>query len=182
MDDDAQRVSEAIAKDLQDNYGVHALPYRIDYNAYVNLMHFLTNCDGESVTLYCAGAGGLTDYAFAMVDLIKRHGDVTGYLVGTAYSCHSLIFSACQHRYVTPHSAIATHQPSFEVTGGTADVIHRAAFRLGRIERQIVDLYVSASNQDAEWWGAFMKNDLEGDFRFLEASNMIAIEMAQELK
>lgn len=93
--------------------GVIVLPDVLEHSVYELFVEALViDRPTDEIRVYCKGKGGDSRTAFAIVDLITQHGNVTGVLVGEAMSSHVPIWASCQRRYVSPHGVIGLHRVS----------------------------------------------------------------------
>ena len=175
--DDAPEVPRVEVINSLAELNVFALPRDINYESYVELLNFLALHPDEAV-LYCAGSGGDVDYGLASVDLIRKHGKVTGILVGAAYSCSSVIYAACSKRYVGRYGFLGVHRPYINDTHGNSTQLSGHGTGLSISHRQMVEVYVEASQRDSKWWNDKLNKTREGFFTRLNAETLVSIGMA----
>lgn len=164
-----------------EEFNTYVLPKEIDYDAYVEFIGFITPYWNGVVSVHCNGSGGETDYAFAIVDLIREHGKVSTYLTGMAFSCHSVIFAAGAERFVSEHGAIGIHQPYFENSTGSADAFQERSNRLDNLKAQIAKIYAYASNKETSWWLDRINSISDGRFKRYGADMLIHLDFAQPM-
>lgn len=109
----------------------------------------------EPITLHCAGAGGDAHTLFQMISLIRQHGRFTGVLNADAASAHSLLFAACQTRYVSPLGSISVHR-CLTIEGGQMNYQSALASvkRYERIDDLNAQIMADACTPDygADFW------------------------------
>jgi len=162
-------------------YGVAVLPNKIDEAAYELMLDVTLIRRGNPIYLYCAGAGGSTWDALAMVDLIQEQGRVIGLQPGTAASAHLDIFLGCSQRFVFPHAGIGVHEAGYSHNGDTFDMRGARSFAddLVRLNEQIAHLYAAASNRDVAWWRELLKEVGNTGCRWFGADEILSMGMAR---
>lgn len=163
--------------------GVMALGSEIDHETYRYVLEALLLHPGP-VQLYCAGDGGDSGCALAIVDLIGQHGQVTGMLPGHAMSNHVTVWAACQNRYVFPMGRIGVHKVAWESVNGRTDgqSLTRWAKAFDDIERDIATVLAGASDQDVQWWLQRMQHAGSGGIVEFDAKTLIALGMARPIR
>lgn len=177
--------SDALAIDLIEFKRI-VLPSRIDESAlalFANLATYAwTHLPGERIELWCAGNGGQADETRAICDLIREHGHFDGILAGVAYSAHSIIWAACDRRYVYPSAQLGVHRTVYtysEPTQFTASQFELMWKTAQAADLFMVETYALASDKDVDWW---MEKAYDGELTTrLSASELIAIGMAQPI-
>jgi ATP-dependent protease ClpP protease subunit len=136
---------------LLEEVGIIILPARITHETYAMVAESLVRRE-KAIRLLVNGTGGEISSAFAMVDLIREHGQVTGLLLGEADSSHGVIWLACRHRYVYPSAALGVHMPALErhgyVDSQEAYLVH---LDMKRYEDLLVDLLQHSCPQDIDF-------------------------------
>lgn len=160
---------------------IYALPEDIDFDTYAEVLEFLTIYKDDPVTIHCAGGGGSTDVAFAIVDLIRQHGAVRTALMGAAYSSHVIVFASGRDRQVSQHAQIGIHRPYFERVGGHAGELTNRAFYLHDLERQIAELFSDASKHSDGWWLDVIRSVERGGWVHYNSQSIISMGLAQPL-
>jgi ATP-dependent protease ClpP protease subunit len=134
----------------------------------------------KPLALHCHGNGGTVSTALAIVDLIQQDGNIHGFLLGTATSAHTMIWAACQHRYVYPHAGIEIHPVATGAWESRLQEEDYANYRhsIGWQNKQILWIYANASTKSVKWW---KKQYRKGGYTCvnLPAKKLIQIGMAQ---
>lgn len=94
---------------LLDETAVLMLPEVIDHDAYQMVLEACLMRQDKGIHLFCRGDGGSSRDAYAIIDVIRDHGNVTGFLPGDACSMHAIIWAACAKRFVYPLGTIGLH-------------------------------------------------------------------------
>lgn len=93
--------------------GIITLPSEITDSAFQEFFPALKFArewqEEKPIKLYITGFGGAGDIALAICNMIAEDGNVDGYLAGGGYSCHALIWTACNERYCYPYSILGIH-------------------------------------------------------------------------
>lgn len=179
---ESSSIPPELVESLAEN-AIYALPEYMEYDTYVGVLDFLETLHDQPVTIYCAGNGGSIDHSFAVVDLIRKHGNVTTVLAGAAYSANSSVFCAGATRLVSEHAYLAVHRPYVTLEGGNATLLLSHARNLERSTEAMARIYARAAKPvyDVQWWVRKMNNVKEGHFTRLRADRMIEMGMAQPL-
>lgn len=157
--------------------GVIVLPYIIEHETYAMMVEALM-MHPKPLKLYCRGGGGDVASAFAIIDLIREHGNVSGMLLGEANSSHGVIWAGCQKRYVYPNGVLGVHMPSQQWQGAVdSREAWLLALEMERYENQIAELYKSICSKEVDWKQAMAATGSSG-MRFLDASWLIENGMA----
>lgn len=94
---------------LLDETAVLILPEVIEHDTYEMVLEACLFRHAKGIHLFCRGNGGSSRDAYAIIDVIQDHGNVTGFLPGDACSMHAIIWAACAKRYVYPLGTIGLH-------------------------------------------------------------------------
>lgn len=159
---------------LLESDGIIIMPAEVDDDSYFAISTSLRIArrlfPDRPIELRCHGFGGDAGAGFALIDLIKEDGNVDGILLGFAASAHSLIWAACQRRYVYPNAVIGVHQahdwqsqPMFEQT------YHMELMKIGWYNKHSASVYAEASNKPQSWWLEKLKGELSVDVFDYEA-------------
>ena len=166
---------------LLEKHGIISLPDTIDHAGYEMVLHRLTQGrtlhPDKPLRLFCHGSGGLTYDTLAIVDLIRADGRVDGMLSGVARSSASVIWASCTRRFVYPLGRIGVHPVQQDHAAGTAEDFLMETMELQALDWDMCVIYAAASNKLAEWWK--LKLYEPGDFKWLLANELIAIEMGK---
>lgn len=163
--------------------GVIVLPEVLEHTVYELFVQALVvERPADEVRVYCRGDGGSSRTAFAVVDLILQHGNVTGVLFGEANSSHVPIWAACQRRYVSRHGAIGLHKVSWD---GTRQIDSQYARLLAdefdHTEACVAELLASISNEAPPYWLGIIQDAGSSGVRMIYANELLARGMAQPL-
>ncbi len=137
------------------------LPDDIDHDAYRLIVEAATIYPDDEIDLYCRGEGGYSGDAFAIVDVIQRHGNFVGLLIGAVVSSHAAIWAACDVRYVYPHGKLGLH--GVVTTNERTDLMDaKSFFQKGRGSERInydtAKLLANISGKDLEYWRSQIEN------------------------
>lgn len=159
----------------------YILPNQIGHEDYQIAAKVLLSNPQAQIILYCAGDGGSVRDAFAIVDLIRAHGNVVGMLAGTACSCHSIIWASCSQRYVYPYAVLGIHKVGYGELGRGLDT--KTALQLidelGTHERYMAEIYASASNKSIQWWHKAIQEAGRDEYRLLTSAELVSMAMAR---
>lgn len=166
MDDGAHRLLEMTKTII--------LPGEIDHDAYSMIVEAALLYPDDEIDLYCGGDGGLVRDSFAIVDVIKRHGNFTGLLAGMAYSSHADIWAGCNVRYCYPMSGIGLHRVKFSSGDSFKDARYFGlkAEEGNALDGMIAGLFADASNADASIWMKIIA-DAGDSIRWIYAEQII---------
>lgn len=162
--------------------GIVVLPENIDHAAYEYVLEAVLE-QPESLVMYCAGQGGSSGDAMAIVDLIAGHGNVTGVLIGEANSMHSVIWAACKRRFVSPNAIIGVHKVAISshdhvLDSKTAGLIFR---EYDQTEKAMAGIYAGASDKDQAWWYQTLQDTGAVGVHVMTAAALIALGMARPI-
>jgi ATP-dependent protease ClpP protease subunit len=132
------------------------------------------------IELRINGNGGYFDETFAMIDLIREDGNVYAYLIGKAYSGHSVLFAGCPQRFASPSAFLGVHPPETGTDGASARSMSRIAARTERSAQKMAETYASAclSGYRPAWWMQKMY-DGEASPEFIDADMLFLMGMAK---
>jgi ATP-dependent protease ClpP protease subunit len=134
------------------------------------------------ITIRITGDGGETKYAFALYDLIQSDTNITGLILGSASSSHTILWCACQTRLIAPNAKFGLHQPSrlgFEYPHAHSD-LQAAAHDLKSITERTAHCYADASTKPYDQWLAILQS-VSIECCYLSASDLLEIEMAHAI-
>lgn len=136
------------------------LPPSIDgqfYKEFVDWLSKMRDMGEKNPYIVCTGNGGDLTFALAICDLIKFHGNITGFLVGQANSCHCDIFMACNERYFTQSAGLGFHLSKHYIDG-YADLteIQNVLGEAHQYDSRLYKIFADASSNDREWWREFI--------------------------
>lgn len=140
--------------------GIVTTPKNIDYESYRELetcFEYISYKDRD-IYLRVLGWGGYVEHSMSIVDLTRLH-DVTGILVGAAYSGSSIIWAGCPKRYVMPNGLLQVHQASVvhrEDAVDTANSSYLSLLNLMEDNKTMIEIYSDACaspNHKASYWG-----------------------------
>lgn len=162
------------------------LPKGIEHDTIVDILLALKEgrekWPDSPLSLYCSGDGGSVDAAFAITALIQEDGNIDGYLLGVAYSAHSVIWSGCATRYIYPGSSLGIHRISIDTSNQRIDGPTAQAL-LHELEggtNYAASIYAMASNKPAAWWIAKM-DAARNRMSIVDADEIIALGMAERI-
>ena len=137
-----------------DEQRVVILPEEIDHSAYKMVLEAALKWPGQEIDLYCRGDGGFIRDAFAIIDVIRQHGNFTGLLTGMAFSSHADIWVACNKRYVYPLGAIGLHQVKIATSEQYKDALYlnKKVQEGRRLDKMIASLFAGASKKSFDDW------------------------------
>lgn len=160
--------------------GVVVLPDEITHEAYRYVLEALV-LRPERVVLYCAGDGGDTGCALAMVDLIRQHGQVDGMLAGHAASNHVVVWAACAARYVFPYGRIGVHKLAWSSLDGRTDseTLRLWARAFDTSEASIAQVLAEAGERDTDWWLRTIQQAGSGGLIEFDAAWLVAHGLAR---
>ena len=172
-------------KYLLEHHGVVVLPESIDHEAYQHVLEAIHRAGGKPITIYCDGDGGYGRNALSIAGLIQQHGSVTGILVGEAHSCHTVIFMACQVRFVHPAAALGIHMPAYSSVNNPVDRrhAHNINLELERGERQMARIYAQASapEYDETYWYNRLREAGSAGVEMIDAEELINMDIARPI-
>jgi ATP-dependent protease ClpP protease subunit len=171
------------AKTLLTEHHIIILPEDINHATYVMMVEALHIMKDDPLALYCRGDGGETRCALAIVDLIKRHGKVTGILPGAAMSSHAMIFAACAYRYIYPNATIGVHQTAVSAIDTRFDsrYAQQIANEFDINDRQTAVIMAGASNKSEDDWYEIIRSAGSGSYTCFNAEAMIEMNMARPI-
>lgn len=139
---------------LLEDHKTIILPDEIDHDAYQLIIEAAILYPDNEIDLYCRGDGGDARDAFAIVDVIRRHGRFIGLLAGEANSSHVTVWAGCSTRYVYPHSAIGVHRIGSQTMSGTitADVLEFMQKDYEYSENVVSEILAEISDKDVAFW------------------------------
>lgn len=159
---------------------VMLMPRFIEQETYLHMLVHVINHLKEPLYLFCDGFGGSVDHAFAIIDICKYHGDVSGILLGSALSAHAAVWAGCSKRYVFPHSSIGVHSVNWQgdsmLTVNHARYIHKT---FTDAEKMNANLFAGVSNKTSNWWYKRITTTGASEFDVLYAEELIKLEMAK---
>ncbi len=137
----------------------------------------------KPITLHCSGEGGSAFTLYQLIGLIRQHGRFIGVLHADAASAHSILFAACQSRYVSPLGSISVHR--CVSTGGWqmgAKAAREALFRYERMDKLHAQIMADAchSAYDVDFWLTAFDEAGSGMKEF-DAQHLIDMGMAKPI-
>lgn len=171
---------------LLDEHGVLILPDEINHGVFQLVLTATLARPDKPITLYCRGDGGDSCAALALVDVIQRHGQFIGLLPGEANSSHSVMWAACEQRYIFPGGSIGLHRCArIELQHVDAGYARRAADEFDRIDRQCARVMAGAcANQETHgesfWYDVIDRTGSRG-LTFFNAEFLIECGMAKPI-
>ena len=117
--------------------GILTTPEDIDYLGFRELetcMEYLSYKD-KQIFMRVIGLGGYMDYGSAISDLVRLH-RVTGVLMASAWSAHTIVWAACPFRYIMPSGSIRVHQVQ---QGTSADTFNQSKTLRQQLESVEID-------------------------------------------
>ena len=137
----------------------------------------------KPIMLHCSGEGGSAFTLYQLIGLIRQHGRFIGVLHADAASAHSILFAACQTRYVSPLGSISVHR--CVSSGGWqmgVKAAREAMLRYERMDKLHAQIMADACHSlyDADFWlKAF--DDAEAGLKEFDAECLIDMEMARPI-
>lgn len=136
------------------------------------------------ITMHCAGGGGDAWVLFQMISMIQQHKAFTGVLLADAASAHSILFAACQSRYVSPFGSISVHR-CLTLEGGQMNLnsARQAVERYERIDQMNAQIYADAClpEYDAAFWLSAFDKSTEMELAQYSAAMLITMGMAKPI-
>jgi ATP-dependent protease ClpP protease subunit len=168
---------------LLEKHATVVLPEEIDHSVYVMMLEALIEKRSEPIKLYCRGDGGDTRAALAIVDLLRQHGQVIGFLAGEANSSSAVIWAGTARRYVYPLGAIGLHKVSLGSLNTRVDSLYAAqiAREYTITEERIAALLESISTRSAGKWSDLINDAGSGGIKQIFADELISLKMAQPI-
>ena len=172
MMDDAQR------KLLEDRKTI-ILPDEIDHDAYSLIVEAAILYPDEEIDLICRGDGGYSSDAFAMIDIIRRHGKFVGLLPGVGSSSHGLVWAGCNVRYVYPFGKLGVHRvvKNSMPDNLTSDDLFQMAESPHQVDQEMALVYESASNRGYAEWIRIIEGHSIG-LKWFKSKDLIQMKMA----
>lgn len=162
------------------NEAAFVLPQTIEHDLYESFLSFARKHQSDEITLHCRGDGGCTDTAFAVTEIIKAHGNVTGLLLGTSHSSSSTIFASCQRRYITAESVFAVHGVSFDLNHSCdQQTLGELAAEGDEVNTRLAIAYAEASSWKFNEWLRLLKRHSGASYYRMPSHEMIAAGLAK---
>lgn len=115
----------------------------------------------KKVMLEITSEGGSATAALAYYDKIKSSTmEIHGVVYGLAASAASLIFIACNKRYMSRNSWFMVHEDSLsDIDGKKVHEIEKEALHARRMEDQWCDLFYASTGTPVSTWKELNKNE-----------------------
>jgi ATP-dependent protease ClpP protease subunit len=158
------------------------LSEQIDADELQSLIEKMEACRVESnepINLYITSEGGNSEITMAMCNLIKRDGNIHGYVIANIASAGTLIFASCARRYVYPMTRLGFHIGYWDDVKMRLDakVLKVLLEQFEASDRRSCEIYAAASNKPAKWWRSLLNRNSYGVW--LDAAELVAIGMAE---
>jgi ATP-dependent protease ClpP protease subunit len=139
---------------LLENRKTIIIPENIDHDSYSLIVEAAVLYPDDEIDLYCRGDGGYSNDAFAMVDVIRKHGRFVGHLVGAAASSHGVVWASCAIRYVYPFGKLGVHRVVKNMLPDnlTSDHLSQMAESNHQVDQAMALIFESSSNLDYSKW------------------------------
>lgn len=173
-------------KSLLNDHGVLVLPEELDHAVFVLVLTACLMRPDKEIRLYCRGNGGGSRESYAIIDIIRQHGNVVGLLTSEANSNHGVIFAGCSRRYVYPLGQLGIHRTALsEMYHIDAPYAQNRYDEMESGDRSNARIYASACNDQKKygesfWYRAIDKQGSRGLKQF-DADFLIKCGMAMPI-
>ena len=164
-------------------HGIILMPKNVYHEDYINLSWALLlarkSYQDKPLELACYGEGGGINSAFAIYDLVKRDGNIDGIAIGDVSSAHSIVWAACNRRFVYPNSAVSIHQVKNGVwqQGYYEHDYELAGERFRWCNLRVAELYADISNEDKSYWHQQIMS-AHAQVAYFDAEKLVELGMA----
>jgi len=143
---------------------------------------YLRKIDKEPIRLYVRSDGGDSRCGLALANMIQLVGNVHGIMIGDTASSAATVWAACSKRFVFKNVRMGIHPVQWRESDAKYDgaKLSKLAGEFTRIDERQCEVYAAASNKELSWW--WDRYTQAGDVKWLDAAELVRIEMAEYLE
>lgn len=134
----------------------------------------------EPIHIYFQCDGGDSGTGLGLANLVKRDGNIYGWVLGDSASAAATIWASCAKRYIFANAKIGIHPVQRQWSSVTFDADKAAKWvcDMRSSDEKACEIYAAASAKSSDWWWERMHQP--GDVKWIEARELVCIGMAEK--